>query len=157
MLLIPANYMITFFCRSDYTDCSHNMKENMIICMCAYIVARQYPQYPVITTHILLHSISYSEAQPSIPYNIYVSVGLSTFNLQIGLPSWYTDMPFSRIQDGWTALICASVKGMEECVRILLEKGAQANIQGKVSSFRPVQCLLLMSVHHVLERFISGL
>ena len=49
-------------------------------------------------------------------------------------------------QDGWTALIWASVKRKVECMRILLERGAQANTQDKVSSFRPVQCLLLMYV-----------
>ena len=30
-------------------------------------------------------------------------------------------------------------------MKILLERGAEANTQNKVSSFRPVQCLLLMS------------
>ena len=33
-----------------------------------------------------------------------------------------------------------------ECVKILLEWGAQANTQDKVSSSRPVQCLLLFCV-----------
>ena len=33
-----------------------------------------------------------------------------------------------------------------ECVKILLEWGAQANTQDMVSSSRPVQCLLLMYV-----------
>ena len=54
-------------------------------------------------------------------------------------------MPFS-IQDGWTALMKASVYGHVECVKILLERGAQANTQNKVSSSRPVQCLLLICV-----------
>ena len=49
-------------------------------------------------------------------------------------------------QDGGTALMCASSMGKVECMRILLEKGAQANTQAKVSSSRPVQCLLLMYV-----------
>ena len=47
-------------------------------------------------------------------------------------------------QNGWTALILASRH--VECMRILLERGAQANTQDKVSSSRPVQCLLLMYV-----------
>ena len=49
-------------------------------------------------------------------------------------------------QDGLTALMYASMKGEVECMRILLERGAQANTQSKVSSIRPVQCLLLMYV-----------
>ena len=49
-------------------------------------------------------------------------------------------------QDGWTALMCASEKGEVECMRIMLERGAQTNTQDKVSSSRPVQCLLLMYV-----------
>ena len=49
-------------------------------------------------------------------------------------------------QYGQTALMLASMKGKVECRRILLEWGAQANTQNKVSSSRPVQCLLLMYV-----------
>ena len=40
----------------------------------------------------------------------------------------------------------ASEYGHVECVKILLERGAQANTQDKVSSSRPVQCLLLIYV-----------
>ena len=36
-----------------------------------------------------------------------------------------------------------------ECLKILLERGAQANTQNKVSSSRPVQCLLLICVLEV--------
>ena len=50
----------------------------------------------------------------------------------------------SLYQDGWTALMKASREGEAECVRILLERGAQANTQDEVSNSRPVQCLLLM-------------
>ena len=49
-------------------------------------------------------------------------------------------------QLGQTALLLASMKGKVECVRILLERGAQVNTQNEVSSSRPVQCLLLMYV-----------
>ena len=49
-------------------------------------------------------------------------------------------------QDGLTALMRASMEGKVECMRILLEKGAQADTQNKVSSSWPVQCLLLMYV-----------
>ena len=49
-------------------------------------------------------------------------------------------------QYGQTALMEASMKGKVECMRILLERGAQANTQDAVSSSRPVQCLLLMYV-----------
>ena len=41
----------------------------------------------------------------------------------------------------------ASGNGHVECVKILLEKGAQTNTLDKVSSSRPVQCPLLMYVH----------
>ena len=40
----------------------------------------------------------------------------------------------------------ASMCGKVECVKILLEMGAQANTQNEVSSSTPVQCLLLMYV-----------
>ena len=49
-------------------------------------------------------------------------------------------------QYGLTALMLASREGKVECMRILLERGVQANTQNKVSSSRPVQCLLLMYV-----------
>ena len=38
----------------------------------------------------------------------------------------------SLYQGGWTALMKASRDGEAKCVRILLERGAQANTQGKV-------------------------
>ena len=40
----------------------------------------------------------------------------------------------------------ASWYGHVECVKILLERGAQANSQDKVSRSRPVECLLLICV-----------
>ena len=40
----------------------------------------------------------------------------------------------------------ASRYGHVECVKVLLERGAQANTQTMVSSSRPVQCLLLFCV-----------
>ena len=40
----------------------------------------------------------------------------------------------------------ASENGHVECVKILLEWGAQPNTQDKVSSTMPVQCLLLICV-----------
>ena len=40
----------------------------------------------------------------------------------------------------------ASRYGHVECVKILLEWGAQANSQNKVSSTMPVQCLLVICV-----------
>ena len=43
----------------------------------------------------------------------------------------------------------ASENGHVECVKILLERGAQANTQTKVSSSKPVQCLLLICVLEV--------
>ena len=44
-----------------------------------------------------------------------------------------------------------------ECVKILLERGAQANTQTKVNSSRPVQCLLLISVLVVYVDCVSDL
>ena len=40
----------------------------------------------------------------------------------------------SSIQDGYTALIRASGCGHVECVKVLLSRGAQANLQDKVST-----------------------
>ena len=37
------------------------------------------------------------------------------------------------LQDGWTALIKASEVGHMECVQVLLDKGADVNMQSKVS------------------------
>ena len=37
------------------------------------------------------------------------------------------------LQDGWTALMKASEAGKLECVKVLLDKGAQVNMQSKVS------------------------
>ena len=37
------------------------------------------------------------------------------------------------LQNGWTALKKASVAGHIECVEVLLDKGAEINIQDKVS------------------------
>ena len=38
------------------------------------------------------------------------------------------------LQDGWTALMVASVTGNVECVELLLDRGLQVNVQKKVSS-----------------------
>ena len=40
----------------------------------------------------------------------------------------------SSLQDGDTALIRASAYGHVECVKVLLDRGAQANLQDKVST-----------------------
>ena len=40
----------------------------------------------------------------------------------------------------------ASENGHVECVKVLLERGAQANTQNMVSSTMPVQCLLVICV-----------
>ena len=40
----------------------------------------------------------------------------------------------SSVQDGGTALIVASTFGHVECVKVLLSRGAQANLQDKVST-----------------------
>ena len=40
----------------------------------------------------------------------------------------------SSVQGGNTALIKASTYGHVECVKVLLDRGAQANLQAKVST-----------------------
>ena len=40
----------------------------------------------------------------------------------------------SSVQDGNTALMMASACGHVECVKVLLDRGAQANLQNKVST-----------------------
>ena len=45
------------------------------------------------------------------------------------------------LQDGWTALMMASNAGHMECVQVLLDKGADVNMQNKVSG------LILHCVH----------
>ena len=45
------------------------------------------------------------------------------------------------LQGSWSSLMRASYKGHVECIRILLEGGAQANQHDKVSGYRLVQCL----------------
>ena len=37
------------------------------------------------------------------------------------------------LQDGWTALVKASEAGHMECVKVLLNKGADVNMQTRVS------------------------
>ena len=36
---------------------------------------------------------------------------------------------YMLIEQGWTALICASIKGHQQIVKLLLEKGADVNIK----------------------------
>ena len=47
-----------------------------------------------------------------------------------------------RLQLGKTSLILASERGHVECIKMLLESGAQANQQDNVSGYRLVQCLV---------------
>ena len=37
------------------------------------------------------------------------------------------------LQDGWTALMVASHEGQVECVKMLLDRGAEVNMQNEVS------------------------
>ena len=37
------------------------------------------------------------------------------------------------LQDGWTALMMASKAGHMKCIKVLLDKGAEVNLQDKVS------------------------
>ena len=40
---------------------------------------------------------------------------------------------FLSLQDGWTALMMASENGHMECVKVLLDRGADVNMQNTVS------------------------
>ena len=44
------------------------------------------------------------------------------------------------LQDGHTPLMCASKYGHVECMKELLDRGAQTSLQDKVSS-KPDQCM----------------
>ena len=46
------------------------------------------------------------------------------------------------LQIGVTSLMWASGRGHVECIKMLLEGGAQANQQDKVIGYRLVQCLV---------------
>ena len=68
-------------------------------------------------------------------------------------------LPF---QDGWTALMVALHNGHMECVQVLLDRGADVNMQGRVSvveiiCWRHVH-LLVCTMFGVLDffRVISG-
>ena len=50
-------------------------------------------------------------------------------------------LPALLLQDGWTALMRASVSGHKECVNVLLDMGAEVNMQDKVSGY--MQCSML--------------
>ena len=41
--------------------------------------------------------------------------------------------PEPLMQDGWTPLMMASYWGKGECVKVLLDRGAHANLQNNVS------------------------
>ena len=47
------------------------------------------------------------------------------------------------LQEGWTALLMASKAGHMECVKMLLDKGADVNMQDKVNGVI-VHCVLAM-------------
>ena len=40
---------------------------------------------------------------------------------------------YLSLQDGWTALMVASQEGQVECVKMLLDRGAEVNMPKKVS------------------------
>ena len=42
------------------------------------------------------------------------------------------------LQDEWTALMMASNAGQVECVKLLLDRGAEVNMQRKVSGVIPL-------------------
>ena len=47
-------------------------------------------------------------------------------------------MHLSLQDGGWTPLMRASARGHAECVKLLLDRGAQANLQSKVSQYSSV-------------------
>ena len=59
--------------------------------------------------------------------------------------SGYTVICHFLQQGRWTSLMLASREGHVECMKALLEAGAQANLQNEVSGYTDVvQCLLVM-------------
>ena len=50
------------------------------------------------------------------------------------------------LQDGWAALMMASQNGQVECVKMLLDQGAEINMQKQVSGVI-IHCVYAM--HHV--------
>ena len=47
------------------------------------------------------------------------------------------------VKDGWTALMMASDSGQVECVKVLLDRGAEVNMQDKVIGVI-IQCVHAM-------------
>ena len=56
------------------------------------------------------------------------TINLTTHNCACGL--------IFSLQDEWTALALASMAGHIECVKVLLDRGAQHNHQNKVSAVK---------------------
>ena len=61
----------------------------------------------------------------------YQGVLLSTVNVE---PSHVVTVTHSTIQNGWTALKQASIRGHHKVVEVLLRAGANPNLQNKVST-----------------------
>jgi hypothetical protein len=60
----------------------------------------------------------------------------SAFNAACSLFAAVVGGPFeTRTQDGRTALMCASESGQTDCVRLLLDAGADMNAKDKVRVF----------------------
>ena len=53
-----------------------------------------------------------------------------------GLKRYYRGMIGYQNQDGDTALICAAEKGHIDCLRVLLESGADKEVNGRVRGQR---------------------
>ena len=53
---------------------------------------------------------------------------------------------FESLQDGSTALILASNKGHLACVKVLLDKGVEGNMQNLVSAISVSCCVVKLSV-----------
>ena len=72
-----------------------------------------------------LHGLRSLKAH-STPIFVIVHACTSTFDFVL--------IVTSSLQDGRTALMWASGRGHVECVKVLLDKGAQANQRDKVSA-----------------------
>ena len=65
------------------------------------------------------------------------------------------DSMYFSLQDGWTALMKASEAGQVECIKVLLDRGAEVNMQDTVSGV-DVNPLLMHRMKNVTNLITCG-